>query len=143
MDIELLPQSLIFFVCQRFDQPLCRRPPAGKGRDDDAGTTGGEIAVKSAPDISTVAHGNERSRQRLAQPILSTLGFAAPYQVSQRNKFIAVFWTLGFDHSVRIAPKALHKDSAGIAQSSRTVFMGAASGNRRQFQLVRIAPGFV
>ena len=62
----LLPHSLIFSVSQRFDQPLCRRPPAWKGRDDDAGTTGGEIALEGVPDISTVARGNERSRQRLA-----------------------------------------------------------------------------
>src|SRR6516162_381898 len=86
----LSPHSLIFFVRQRFDQPLCRRPPAWKGRDDDAGTAGGEIAVEGAPDISTVARGNERSRQLLAYRILSTLDFAVPYQVSQCNKFIAV-----------------------------------------------------
>src|SRR6516162_10340624 len=77
----LSPHSLIFFVRQHFDQPLCRRPPAWKGRDDDAGTTGGEIAVEGAPDISTVARGNERSRQLLAYQLLSALNFAAPYQV--------------------------------------------------------------
>src|SRR5262245_29848694 len=63
----------IFFVSQRFDQPLCRLSPAGKGRYDDTGTTGAEIALESAPDISTVARRNERSRQRLAYGISSAL----------------------------------------------------------------------
>jgi hypothetical protein len=88
---SVLPHSMIFFVSQRFDQPLCRCPPAGKGRDDDAGTTGGEIALESAPDVSTVTRGNERSRQRLAYRILSTIDFAAPRAIqflkSKRQSF--------------------------------------------------------